>query len=62
MAAPTMPAVLSNSAATTGVRLVSRGSHLSAFLLITPPAMNRSGQMAFSTATRTLLTSFVHRR
>ena len=61
IAAPTMPAVFSRVAATTGVRFFSSGIHLSALRLIPPPAMNRSGQIAFSMATSTLVTSWVQR-
>src|SRR3954469_21996094 len=61
IAAPTIPAVFNRVAATIGVRLVSSGIHLSALRLMPPPAMNRSGQIAFSIAVRTLVTSLVQR-
>src|ERR1700761_6544885 len=60
IAAPTIPAVFCRVAATTGVRVLSTGTHLSAFRLMPPPAMNNSGDIAFSIATSTLVTCFVH--
>ena len=48
MAAPTIPASLRSSAGTTGVRVVSRGMNLSAFLLTPPPTMNSVGHMRSS--------------
>src|SRR4051812_35043461 len=61
IAAPTIPAVFRRVAGTTGVRFASRGIHFSALRLLPPPAMNRSGQIAFSMATRTLVTSLAQR-
>ena len=57
---PTIPAVFSSAAATTGVLFFSIGIHLSAFRLIPPPAMNSSGHIAFSMATSTFVTCLAH--
>jgi hypothetical protein len=51
-AAPTIPASLSSSAGTTGVRVDSSGTHLCAFLLTPPPTMIRSGHTAASRTSR----------
>ena len=57
---PTMPAWLSSSAGTTGVRQVSFGRNLSAFLDTPPPMMNRSGQSRSSTMRRYSSTRDAH--